>query len=128
MLLFLLRFVGWTQSDPEPHRLRVTLEPDEVPDVRDEKALRKKVHGKPEVAAALKTLSAKFAELATWDEAAIEAEIHGVEAASGIPAGKLNQPLRVAATGSGIGAGIYETLVLLGRERTVDRLRVIAGK
>jgi glutamyl/glutaminyl-tRNA synthetase len=36
--------------------------------------------------------------------------------------GKLNQPLRAAITGTGIGAGIYETAELIGRERVLRRL------
>ena len=36
--------------------------------------------------------------------------------------GKLNQPLRAAVTGVGIGAGIYETLELLGKDLSMARL------
>ena len=36
--------------------------------------------------------------------------------------GKLNQPLRAAVTGTNIGAGVFETLELIGRERTLKRL------
>ena len=41
---------------------------------------------------------------------------------AGLAHGKLNQPLRAAVTGTGIGAGIYETVELLGKEKTLRRL------
>ncbi|HPY89934.1 MAG TPA: hypothetical protein PLT23_04345, partial [Lentisphaeria bacterium] len=44
-------------------------------------------------------------------------------AATGVAPGKLNQPLRAAVTGSGIGAGIFETLEVIGKERTLARLK-----
>jgi glutamyl-tRNA synthetase len=38
--------------------------------------------------------------------------------------GKLAQPVRVAVTGTGASPGIYETLEVVGRERTLARLKV----
>ena len=52
----------------------------------------------------------------------IEDAIHGVEKENAIGEGKLNQPVRVSVTGSSIGAGIYETLELLGKECVLKRL------
>ncbi|NMA19648.1 MAG: hypothetical protein GX927_03625 [Lentisphaerae bacterium] len=46
--------------------------------------------------------------------------------AVGLAQGKLNQPIRAAVTGIGIGAGIYETLELLGREKTLKRLEHVS--
>jgi glutamyl-tRNA synthetase len=40
----------------------------------------------------------------------------------GLGVGPLAQAVRVAATGSAASPGIYETLVVLGRERTLGRL------
>ena len=59
--------------------------------------------------------------------AAMEALIHGCTAACGVQQGKLNQPLRIAVTGTTIGAGIYETLELLGRDRSLARLQHALG-
>ncbi len=42
----------------------------------------------------------------------------------GLKLGKLAQPVRVAVTGSAASPGIYETLEVVGRERTVERLRI----
>jgi glutamyl/glutaminyl-tRNA synthetase len=44
------------------------------------------------------------------------------EQSAGLGEGKLNQPVRVALTGSSIGAGIYETMDVLGRPRVLARL------
>jgi glutamyl-tRNA synthetase len=41
---------------------------------------------------------------------------------SGVSAGKVFQPLRVALTGLSASPGIFDVLVLLGRERSLRRL------
>ena len=41
--------------------------------------------------------------------------------------GKLNQPVRVAVTGTTVGAGIYETMELLGKDRVQRRLAHALG-
>jgi glutamyl-tRNA synthetase len=87
----------------------------------DEKAVRKFV-AKDETPAALRDLRERLATADFADAAELEAAIHTVEAAHGIAEGKLNQPVRVAVTGCGVGAGVYETLALLGRDRCLLRL------
>ena len=42
--------------------------------------------------------------------------------------GKLAQPVRVAITGGTISPGIFETLSLLGKERTIHRLNAALAK
>ncbi len=72
---------------------------------------------------AVRDLAAELAELETWDLASIEAAFHACSrATSGLALGKLAQPVRVAVTGSAASPGIFETLALLGRERSVARL------
>jgi len=87
----------------------------------DEEACRKFL-GKPGVGDALARLAPAF-ETLEFSLAEIERVIHAAELAAGIPEGKLNQPLRVAVTGTTVGAGIYETIALLGRDRTRRRLQ-----
>jgi glutamyl-tRNA synthetase len=41
----------------------------------------------------------------------------------GLSAGKLIHPLRLAVTGQGVSPGIFDVLVVLGRERSLRRLR-----
>lgn len=57
----------------------------------------------------------------------LERAIRGVEAGAGIAEGKLNQSIRLAVTGAAQGAGIYETMELLGRERVMKRLERALG-
>jgi glutamyl-tRNA synthetase len=72
---------------------------------------------------AVKDLTDELSRVGTWDIAAIEAAFEAVRARhEGLALGKLAQPVRVAVTGSAASPGIFETLALLGRERSVARL------
>jgi glutamyl-tRNA synthetase len=42
--------------------------------------------------------------------------------------GKLYQPIRVAITGSSVSPGIFESLAALGREQTVERLKMAVDR
>jgi len=86
----------------------------------DEQAVHKLL--RPAGAAA--TLRAVREQLAGGDfsPAAIEQAIRAVETARGVEPGRLNQPVRVAVTGASIGAGIHETMAILGKERALKRL------
>jgi len=53
----------------------------------------------------------------------IERIIRSIEEKYGVAQGKLNQPLRIAVTGSTIGAGIYETIELIGAGKSAERIR-----
>ena len=94
--------------------------------VHEPDAVRK--HWKAAAVPALRDLAAELAGVRAWDLASIEAAFHAVLARhSGLALGKLAQPVRVAVTGSAASPGIFETLALLGRERSVARLeRAIA--
>ena len=59
---------------------------------------------------------------AVWDEGALEAALRGLGEELGVGAGKLIHPLRVALTGQSASPGIFEVLVLLGRERALARM------
>lgn len=72
--------------------------------------------------AALKLLPEKFAALEIFDAKSIESAMLAASEEVGLAAGKLNQPTRAAVTGTGVGAGIYETIELLGREKVMKRL------
>jgi len=87
----------------------------------DGQAVRKFL-GSEDTLRALADLRARLDELDVWDEEAIEAAVHACTEAHGIKRGKLNQPLRVLVSGQTTGAGIYETVALLGREATLRRL------
>ncbi|MCW2494973.1 glutamate--tRNA ligase [Jatrophihabitans sp.] len=74
----------------------------------------------PVVAAAL----AAVEQLATWDSAAIEAALRtALVDGLGLKPRNAFGPVRVAVTGSTISPPLFESLELLGRERTLVRLR-----
>jgi len=52
-----------------------------------------------------------------------EEVFRGAVAELGIEAGVLVHPVRVALTGKAVGPGLFDTMVLLGQERTIRRLR-----
>jgi glutamyl-tRNA synthetase len=87
----------------------------------DDKAAKKFL--KPETAPLLAAVTRRLEQLEGWDVAAIEGAFAAVLAASGGSLGALAQPVRVAVTGSTVSPGIYEVLDVLGRERSLGRLR-----
>ena len=58
----------------------------------------------------------------SWDAATLEAELRGLAERHGISGGKLFQPLRVALTGLTVSPGIFDVLVMQGRDRAIGRL------
>ena len=66
--------------------------------------------------------------LTTWDEASIEALIRSEAERSGLKLGKIAQPLRAALTGSTASPGLFEVMVVLGRDETVARLSDAAAR
>jgi glutamyl-tRNA synthetase len=63
-----------------------------------------------------------LADAPAWDAAALEGELRSLAESRGLGAGKLFQPLRVALTGVTASPGIFDVLVLLGRDRSLARL------
>jgi len=92
----------------------------------DPKAAAK--HLTPAIAPALADLYQRLATLPRWDAAAIEGAFQATLAAHGLKLGALAQPVRVAVTGGTVSPGIYEVLDVLGRERTIARLRAAAPR
>jgi glutamyl-tRNA synthetase len=87
----------------------------------DDKAVRKFL-AKPGIPEALESLATALAQADFATPAAIEAVVAAVTTGCGIEPGRLNQPIRVAITGCTVGAGVYETLSVLGRETVRRRL------
>ncbi len=67
-------------------------------------------------------LSHALRNLDPFDEPHVEAAVRGSAAERGIKAGILIHAVRVAVTGRATSPGLFEVLVLLGRERTINRL------
>jgi glutamyl-tRNA synthetase len=95
-----------------------------VEDIEPDEAAVKKhwARGPDEVASHLRRVRDLLARAPTWHEEPLEAELRGLAEELGVGAGKLIHPLRVAVTGTAASAGIFDVLVLLGRDRTLDRL------
>ena len=53
----------------------------------------------------------------------LEGLLHGLIERQGLKMGKIAQPLRVALTGRTVSPGIYEVMALLGKDRTLQRIR-----
>jgi glutamyl-tRNA synthetase len=82
-------------------------------------------------------LDAAVAELSScgWAAHAIESALEAaarsagfVKADGGVDMRRAQAPVRVAVTGRSVGPPLYESLAVLGRERTLDRLRSARGK
>ena len=73
---------------------------------------------RPLLAATRETLAA----LPAWEPAAMEEALRALAEAQGVGGGKIFQPLRVALTGLGVSPGIFDVMVALGRERTLQRI------
>ncbi len=77
----------------------------------------------PSAAAQLTGLADVVAAVETWEEASLGAAVEAWLAAQGLEIKTVAQPARVALTGRSVSPGLYETLAVLGRARSVARLR-----
>jgi glutamyl-tRNA synthetase len=76
----------------------------------------------PGVAAHVAALGETLRTTEPFDEPHVEAAVRGTAAERGIKAGALIHATRVALTGRTTSPGLFEVIVLLGRERSVGRL------
>jgi glutamyl-tRNA synthetase len=72
--------------------------------------------------AVLKEIRGELEKLTDWTAATLEELIREYAEARELKLGKVAQPLRVAVTGSTISPAIFDTLELVGRERTLARI------
>jgi glutamyl-tRNA synthetase len=87
-----------------------------------------KKHVRPETAGLVGRLADRFAALPEWTAASTEAALRQAAEAEGLAAGKLIHPTRLAATGTTVGAPLFDVLELLGKETSLRRLRMFAGR
>ncbi len=94
--------------------------------VDDEKAWKKVMkEGSGEVLAAA---ADALAGADPFEPGPIEAALAPLLERFGLKPGKLYQPIRVAITGSAVSPGIFESLAVLGRERSLQRIRAAAER
>jgi glutamyl-tRNA synthetase len=79
--------------------------------------------GGPMLAAAAEVL----ASLEPFDASSIEATLRATAEALELKPRQAFQPIRVAITGSRVSPGLFESIALLGREKTLSRLRSAAA-
>jgi glutamyl-tRNA synthetase len=91
----------------------------------DEKAARK--HLRPEILVALMDFAERLAEVKHWQADSLGRELAECADAHGLAMGKLGQPVRVAVTGGSVSPPIDVTLALVGRERSIARIKSAIG-
>jgi glutamyl-tRNA synthetase len=69
-----------------------------------------------------------FAALDSWDAESLKASLEAVGAERGLKLGKAQAPIRVAVTGRTVGLPLFESMVVLGPGRTIDRLRAAQSR
>ncbi len=70
----------------------------------------------------LADVAAAFEALDVWDAETLKSTVEAAGLARGFKLGKAQAPVRVAVTGRGVGLPLFESLAVLGRERTLARL------
>nr|WP_081748765.1 glutamate--tRNA ligase [Nocardiopsis sp. CNT312] len=67
-------------------------------------------------------------EALSWDAESLKGALEQAGAAQGLKLGKAQAPVRVAVTGRTVGLPLFESLELLGRERTLTRLKAALNR
>ncbi len=76
----------------------------------------------------LERLHSKLEELSDFNQAAIEEAFKGFIEKEGLKLSQIAQPARIAITGRTVSPGIYEVMEILGKERTLKRLKKVVVK
>lgn len=91
----------------------------------DQKAVEKRL-AKPGVKELVVDLVARFEKVDDWKAPALENLVKELSQSNGM--GPWVHPIRVAVSGRGEGIGLFEMLEILGKEKTLARLRFAAEK
>ena len=94
----------------------------------DEAAFAKSITQAPGATELLAKFNAQLATVEPYETAPLETFTQQFMAAEGKKIGELIHPLRVALTGKGVGLGLFDTLVILGRERSQHRIALAIAK
>jgi glutamyl-tRNA synthetase len=81
----------------------------------------------PGAAALLREFAARLESIAAFEPSVLEQELKAFVAERNLKMGELVHPLRFAVTGRTVGLGLYDALVILGRERSLARIRRAAS-
>ena len=90
----------------------------------DEEAVAKQWKDRPATAELLVAVRDALGAIPSWEPAAMEEALRALAERLGFgeKAGKIFQPLRVALTGLGVSPGIFDVLLMLGRDRSLTRI------
>ncbi len=83
---------------------------------------------KPGTRSLLRKADEAIAVADPFDAATLERDLRALIDSEGVSATKVLQPIRVAITGSNVSPGIFDSLVALGRRRSVARLDQAIGR
>ncbi|HEX6699385.1 MAG TPA: glutamate--tRNA ligase family protein [Gaiellaceae bacterium] len=75
----------------------------------------------------LRAAQETLAQVEPFERDAIEAALRELAERLDLPPGKAFQPIRIAVTGSKVSPGLFESLELLGRERSLERISAAGG-
>lgn len=90
------------------------------PDQYDPDVVKKR--WKPTTPHTLKKLAEEFSHLTNPQKEDFETALKSAAASSGIGAGELIHPLRLAVSGVGAGPGLYDILSIIGKDETIRRI------
>src|SRR3954454_16772077 len=96
------------------------------PPVSDEKAWGKVM--KEGTGAVLVAVAEALEPVEPFEPARIEAALAPLLDRFDLKPGKLYQPIRVAITGTSVSPGIFESLAVLGKDESLERIRAAAGR
>jgi glutamyl-tRNA synthetase len=88
----------------------------------DEKTFEKRLRKPTDAAGLLQEFRDELAQHETWSADSLDQALHAFVERKGVGIGQIIHALRVAVTGKGVGFGMFDTLALLGRERTLSRI------
>jgi len=94
----------------------------------DPAAVAKNWKDPAEAASLLRATREALAGAASWEAEPLEAALRALAESRGIAAGKVFQPLRVALTGLTVSPGIFEMLIQMGRELSLERIDQALGQ
>jgi glutamyl-tRNA synthetase len=91
------------------------------PQSYDAEAVKKHLSA-PDMPAHVRSLSEQFAQVGLWTETTLEQKLRALAEARGVKAGALIHGTRLALTGRMVSPGLFEMMVLIGREQSLARL------
>ncbi len=87
----------------------------------DPRAMRKFL--KPAAIQRVEELAAELSILESWNQESLEDVIHGWLHQRDLKLKSIAQPIRICVTGQRVGPGLFETLEVLGKDRSLARIR-----